>query len=287
MGWLRTKGPFILLAALFAGASFVWSLVFASPDDSALQFRVFDIGQGDAIFIETPDHYQILVDGGPNSAVVAKLGEVMPFWDRTIDLVVLTHPHTDHVSGLIEVLRRYEVGAILESNAAYESKEYALWQELRNEEGALSYTAEAGITIEAGKYASLSVLTPFESVEGKRFNNVHDANIVLMLTFGETKFLLMGDAEDKMERGLVQRGLLEDVEVLKVGHHGSRTSTSLSFLRAVDPEIAVISAGEKNRYGHPHAEVVERLEAFGAKLFRTDLMGSIRFQSDGTHIYQH
>lgn len=287
MAWLRTNGPFVLLIALAAGASFVWSLVFASSEEVFLTFWMLDIGQGDALFIETPDHYQILIDGGPNANVVQKLGEIMPFWDRTIDLVVLSHPHVDHVSGLIEILKRYEVAAILESNAAYETNEHELWQRARSEEGALFYSAEQGMRVEAGRYASISVLHPFSRADNRRFKNVHDANVVLMLDYGDTEFLLMGDAEDETEHALIERGLLQDIEVLKVGHHGSRTSTSPAFLSVIQPEIAAVSAGEKNRYGHPAKDVIERLQAFGVEILRTDLSGSIRLQSDGAHVYQH
>lgn len=276
-----------MLLALATGASFVWSLSLASSDTAFLTVWILDVGQGDAIFIETPDHYQILVDGGPNSNVVQRLGEIMPFWDRTIDLVVLSHPHADHVSGLIEVLKRYEVAAILESNAAYETNEYRLWQRARSEEGALLYSAEQGMKIEAGKYASISVLAPFFRADDRRFKNVHDANVVLMLDYGETEFLLMGDAEDEIERALIERGLLQDVEVLKVGHHGSRTSTSPAFLSVIQPEIAAVSVGGKNRYGHPTKDVIERLRVFGIEILRTDLLGSIRLQSDGINVYQH
>lgn len=286
MAWLRINWHFIFLAVLAAGALFIWSLNAASSEDTFLSFWMLDVGQGDALFIETPDRYQILVDGGPNANVVQRLGEIMPFWDRTIDLIVLTHPHADHVSGLIEVLKRYEVGAVLESGAVHDGAEYALWKDMGDEEGAEHYIAEAGMEIKTGTYASLTVLAPFESAEGRRFKNIHDASVVLLLDYRDTEFLLTGDAEEKIERGLLQRGALSDVEVLKVGHHGSRTSTSPGFLALVRPEYALISAGEKNRYGHPHAEVVERLEAFGSQLFRTDITGTLRLQSDGTHVYQ-
>lgn len=259
----------------------IWAFLFSIEEDSTLKFIVFDIGQGDALFIETPDHYRVLIDGGPDAKVVQKLGEVMPFWARTIDLVILTHPHADHAGGLPDVLERYKVRTVIESQADYGTAEYAAWQKKEMDKKIISYAAISGTAVFIGKYAHLKILTPFESVEGKSFKNVHDANIASELDFGKIKILLMGDAEDESERELLRRGALADIDILKVGHHGSKTSSAEAFLKVVKPEVAVISVGRKNRYGHPYEAVLKRLQDFGARILRTDTDGDIKLTSDG------
>ena len=265
-------------------AIFVWAAVFQLGHRSALRFYVFDIGQGDAIFFETPDRYQILIDGGGDGRVIQKLGSVMPFWDRTLDLVILTHPHADHLSGLIDVLRRYRVGAIIESGAIYNTPEVGSWEREKEKQDLRSVAALAGMTVSLGRDTTLKILSPLSNVSGRRFSNVHEADIVSELFYGSTTILLTGDAEDALEADLIRRHLIAPAQILKVGHHGSRTSTSNLLLETVRPEIAVISVGAKNRYGHPHAEILERLKSFGIKIFRTDESGDLVFESDGARI---
>jgi competence protein ComEC len=287
MAWLRAKAPFFILGALAAAALFVWSVVFAAAETGRLKIYMFDVGQGDAIFIETPDHYQILIDGGPSDRVLELLGRVMPFWDREIDLMVLTHPHADHVTGLIHVLGRYRAGTILESNAHYTTAEYAAWEAAKKEAGMLSYPAVAGMQIPVGGEVLLDVLAPFSDSTGLHLKNIHDAMVVLQLSYRAFDLLLMGDAEITIERPLIAGRALRDVDVLKIGHHGSKTSTTEGFLHRTLPEYALISVGAKNRYGHPHASVLERLEANGVAVLRTDVLGDLLLESDGTHFYSH
>lgn len=270
-----------LFGGLAAFAFAVWSFAFALDPKSELSIWVFDVGQGDAIFIETPERYQILIDGGPDGAVVGKLGEVMPFWDRTIDLVVLTHPHSDHVSGLIPVSERYRIGAVIESEEAYGTAEYAEWRRRVAELKIPDHAARSGITAHFGSSTVLAILAPHDSVEDKHFTNPHDGNVAAEINYGKTRVLLMGDAEIKEERDLERRHLLHHVDLLKVGHHGSKTSTAEAFVTAVSPEFAAISVGRKNRYGHPAEAVLEKLEKSGSKIFRTDLDGDLEFTSDG------
>jgi len=277
--WLwRSVGIFGIIAI------FIWAAVFRLGPRSTLRFHVFDIGQGDALFIETPDRYQILIDGGPDGRVVHKLGSVMPFWDRKIDLVILTHPHADHLSGLIDVLRRYRVGAIIESGAIYNTPEIGSWRREKEKQGLRSIAALAGITVSFGRDTTLKILSPLANVSGRRFSNVHEADVVSELFYGSTTILLTGDAEEDLETDLIRRHLIAPVQILKVGHHGSRTSTSDLLLKTVRPEIAVISVGAKNSYGHPRAEILERLKSFGIRIFRTDESGDLVFESDGTKV---
>ncbi len=253
----------------------------ASQKDGLLKIYFLDIGQGDAIFIETPNGNKVLIDGGPDNKILSKLGEVMPFWDKDIDIVVASHPHADHIVGLIDVLERYNVKNIVEAKESYSSSEFKAWQDAVVKEGANNIEAIAGKAIDLGDGVGLTTLYPFESVAGDNPKNPHDDDVVIMLRYGELEVVLTGDMEEKVERRLILAGEDLDSDVLKVGHHGSKTSSSEAFLSAASPEVAVIQVGAKNRYGHPAPEVLNRLENFGIKYYRNDVDGDIKLISDG------
>lgn len=278
---IKKYGAVIFLAICAAGAALVWYAVLYAEAHRNLNVSFFDVGQGDSIFIESPDGNQILIDGGPGDAVLAKLGRAMPFWDRSLDLVILTHAHADHATGLAEVLKRYHVDRVLESGEAYGTPEYAEWRRLIKEKNIPVAAAHAGQEVRAGALR-LRVLSPFENKSGVSFKNPHDANVSVKLIYGKISVLLTGDAEKMIEhRLLYEHPEILSSDILKVGHHGSKTSTTKEFLAAVSPKIAVISAGKKNRYGHPKQEVLDRLTAAGARIFRTDIDGDIEFSSNG------
>lgn len=269
-----------IVTMFLLGAFFVWQAVFYFQlrTGNAL-VHALDVGQGDAIFIETPNGKQILIDGGPDGAVARRLGEIMLPWDRAIDAVILTHPHADHAAGLIEILRRYKVGFILESGAPYTTPEYYAWRKIISEKNIPVYTAKRGVKITDGAM-NLTALLP-DKMPDNGLSNVHDAMVVLRMDFASTSALLMGDAEKKLEYKLAASNELMSADLLKVGHHGSKTSTLKFFLAGVKPKYAVISAGRKNRYGHPAGEVIERLKSRGIQIFRTDISGTVTFISDG------
>lgn len=233
---------------------------------------VFDVGQGDAIFIDAPNA-QVLIDGGRNSDVVEKLSEIMPFWDRKIDLIVNSHPHADHVTGLVHVLERYFVKEVWTSGQNYNTDVFAHFEDLSIEK-----SVQFGDVYELGAGAILTVLWPDESFKGARLENVHDANVALLFEYGETSMLFTGDMEMEVERQILDQ--LDHVDILKVGHHGSLTSTSMELLLDISPNYAVIPVGE-NDYGHPHPAVVDRLENLGVVILRTDLDGDVRITTDG------
>jgi competence protein ComEC len=222
-----------------------------------------------------------LIDGGPSNAVLAKLGEVMPLWDRSIDLIVLTHPHADHVTGLVEVLKRYDVGMVLESNVNYSTPEYREWHTLLEQKHIPVVIARAGQKIHLSSKTELDILTPFESFVGKSPSNVHDAMVVTRLVYASSSVLLTGDAEKPIEYRLLLSGADIKSDILKVGHHGSKTSTTEDFVRAVAPHSAVISVGRKNRYGHPTQQTLDTLAKFNIPIFRTDQDSDVEFVSDG------
>ncbi len=265
---------------------FAWQEVFSLAGNNNLKVYFFDIGQGDAIFIETPGRHQILVDGGPDSAILEKLGNVMPGSDKTIDLVVLTHPEKDHMQGLIDVFERYEIDYILWTGVLRKTQEYQKWLEVLKEEqkqGAEIIIANPEKSIKAGN-VFLDIIHPFDDLSEREMRDSNDSSIVFNLIFRKNKFLFTGDITNKTEEGLINSGVSLQSDVLKVAHHGSKYSSSEDFLGAVNPAVSVISAGKENFYGHPAPEVLQRLEKSGIKVKRTDKEGDIEIVSDGENI---
>jgi len=283
MDMFRQQAKWYALGALCVATIFIWHAVFAESDRGVLTIAFLDVGQGDAIFIEAPSGAQALIDGGPNKAVLRELGSVMPFYDRSIDIVIATHPDQDHIGGLPDVFKRYDVDYFLESGAVSETGAYHALESTVSLSGAERVLARRGMKISLGDNASLHILFPDRDVSGMESN---DASIIAQLIFGETEVLLTGDAPQKIEKYLAAKdgqGLKSDI--LKVGHHGSKTSTSELFIGFVSPEYAIISAGANNRYGHPHKEVVDTLLRFGVTSFNTSESGTIIFKSDGTRVW--
>ncbi|MBI4132060.1 MAG: MBL fold metallo-hydrolase [Candidatus Sungbacteria bacterium] len=279
---LRRFGYWYLLGALALAAVFIWSAVFwIEAHRGRLYLHVLDVGQGDALLIEAPNGSQVLIDGGPDTSVLARLGEIMPFWDRSLDLIVLTHPHADHLDGLLTVLQHYTVGAVIESGVNHTIPEYAVWESEIKRRGIGRIAARRGQVVGLSGGASLSLLAPFRPFDGVSVRNVHEASVVMRLEFAGSTALLMADAEAPLERELLAAGGGLRADVLKVGHHGSKTSTSQAFLDRVQPRLAAISAGRQNRYGHPAQEVLDRLHAAGIAVFRTDGQGTVTFVSGG------
>ncbi|UCD08366.1 MAG: ComEC/Rec2 family competence protein, partial [Dehalococcoidales bacterium] len=262
----------------------IFTSVFAcSMPDGKLHVYFLDVGQGDAILVSKGSR-QILVDGGPSpQAITTALGREMPFWDRTIDLVVLTHPDADHVTGLIEVLQRYEVKQVLYPETEVYSGLYAEFLALIKEKNISSILAEAGQRISLTENIYLDVVNPAHNV---RYSDMDDNSVVLYLESGTINYLLTGDITKEGEYELVTRRAVKETTVLKLAHHGSASSTTNEFLNVVNPAIAIISAGKVNRYGHPDEEVLERLKMKGdITIFNTGIHGTIEFISDGDDVW--
>ncbi len=261
-----------ILVALCAGFLLykenVRGKLFRSGD---LTVWVFDIGQGDAIFIDGPER-QVLIDGGPDAKVLEKLSSVMMPWDRTIDDVVLTHPHADHVNGLLPVLERYQVTNVYDSGQGYGTAEFAKYTELAPRHRAIV----AGGKIDLGGGAFLTTVWPESSYENKEISDPNDGSVVFLLEYGETTMLLTGDA------GVAEEGEwnLPHIDILKAGHHGSRTSSSEDLLRETTPSAVIISVAAVNDYGLPDEDVLSRLAKFGSTVYRTDVHGDIRVTSE-------
>jgi len=278
--WRWVIPPLVIAAVLVSAAAITM------PDDE-LHVSFLDIGQGDAILIQRGSQ-QVLIDGGPSpQTLTGELGERMPFWDRTIELVVLTHPHADHLSGLVEVLGRYQVEQVLYPDLEYGSSLYDEWEDLIEEKGIASTLAQAGQEIDLGEGVTMAVLHPPATLLEGTGSDTNNNSAVLRLDSGQVSFLLTGDIEWEAEFKLIASGAELTCTVLKVGHSGSNTSTSTDFLEAASPQLAVISVGEDNPYGHPYGEVVERLaESLGVEnVFRTDYDGTIEFITDGEELW--
>lgn len=270
----RFKYYFLLFLVGIAVLS--WWAVWEKKEQGQFRVIFFDVGQGDSIFIEDELGHQILIDGGEDKAVLENLGQVLPFYDRSLDLVILTHPHNDHVAGLVEVLQRYQVDRVLYSGVRYDNAAYQEFKEVIKTKGISFAYPHYGQRIILAGDAYLDILNPWEEIVEQDLENLNNSSIVCRLVKGDQEYLFTGDAETKLEKELIQKNIYLQANILKLGHHGSQTSSSESFLRAVDPREAIISVGE-NKYGHPHALILERLHDFDIEIKRTDLLGDINY----------
>jgi len=285
---------FFLLFLIF-GNIFSFQILLSISSPFYLKAVFLDVGQGDSIFIELPSKnlfgkkLQILIDGGPTPWISEKISKLMPFFDRKIDLLILTHPHQDHLNGLFEIVNDWQIGkVILVDFLPKDFKERELYLNFKNllqKRQVEMIFAKRGYKITLDGLASLFILWP----EGNfKSENADENGIVSKFTFGKIDFLFCADIPKKIENLLLAKEVfLENEEfslkseILKVSHHGSKTSSSKEFLEIARPQVAIISAGKGNPFGHPHFEVLKRLEEMNIMFFRTDLLGSIEVLSDG------
>lgn len=264
---------FLLLVLLLVFLGIELSF-FSFREKIPLQVHFLDVGQGDSTLIQYLDNYQILIDGGPQGRnLLSQLSGVIPSADRTIELVILTHPDKDHLAGLVDVLETYSVKAILHNGQQADTKIYQQYQEVVQERGVTEYVFGEGSEISLGDNLKLQSFNPDSVAEIKSDRN--ENSVVLRLDYGENSFLFTGDADFSSEQDMMSDEENIDVDWLKVGHHGSKNSTSEEFLGAVTPKWAIISAGKANRYGHPHDDLLGRLKKAGSEILRTDESGNI------------
>jgi competence protein ComEC len=278
---LSTKA---VLVGLFLVGVVSWMGATATPD-GWLHVVFFDVGQGDGIFIATPSGRQAVVDGGPSpSAMADAVGRRMPFWDRSLDLVILSHANDDHLGGLIPILERYEVAHAVQPRDPHFTAAYSRWHDLLQEKGIDTHWGRAGMRIHLGDGVWLEVLNPpavsWQATDADGNNN----SVVVRLTYGETTFLLTGDIGAEVEGWLLMHQPVQ-AQVLKLAHHGAKTSTTEAFLSVVDPWVAVVSVGADNGFGHPSGGVIDRVAEAGIRLYRTDVHGDIEFVSDGRRLW--
>ncbi len=272
---------YYFLGLLFLLALFVWYAVF-SETRGGLLVVFLDVGQGDAIFIESPNGNQVLLDAGPNKSVLRELSKIMPFYDRSIDMIIESHPDKDHIGGFIEVLKRYDVALAIEPGVGSDTAVYQELNKVIGQKGIQKILARRGMRVNFGDGARLDILFPDRDVSGLETNT---ASIVAKVVYGDTSFLLTGDSPKAIENYLASfYGDNLKSDILKAGHHGSKTSTSEIFLGYVSPQYAIISAARDNPYGHPHEEVVDLLNRFEIPILSTADLGSIKIKSNGEEI---
>ncbi|NJD26964.1 MAG: ComEC/Rec2 family competence protein [Chloroflexi bacterium] len=281
----RSSGAIRLAAGALAIAIAGLGLAVAHRPDGFARIVALDVGQGDAILVEGGLGGRLLVDGGPDPGrLLIALDERFPPWDRRIDAVVLTHPHEDHVAGLVLVLQRYRVERVYEPGMAGPGPGYAAWEVELGEPGAPTRKALATGDRLAVDEVRLHVLWPdpgqVPEAPASTGTGINNVSIVLLGEFRGQRFLLTGDIEEEVDPELVARGLPR-VDVLKVAHHGSRTASTEDFLEALRPRIAVVSTGRGNPYGHPTPEALDRLAAAAGRTYRTDLDGTVEVVLDG------
>ncbi len=248
-----------------------------------LEVIYLDIGQGDATLIRTTGSKNILIDGGPDLSLVYELGKVLPFYERRIDLMILTHPDQDHMYGLVEVLKRYQVDKILLNGIDDQTADYIYFLSIVNE-----YAVPIDVVHIGDEYffedLRLVILYPFEDLLGKKVDDSNSSSLAIRIDYGQTSFLFTGDLPTSRELELVAKNIDLKVNVLKAGHHGSKTSSNLEFLQTIMPEYVIISSGKKNRFGHPHFRVLKNISKVGAQILRTDKIGTIKLISDGEKV---
>jgi len=315
---MRTSRSKIIIAVGATILIALWSSVsFNGGFNGVKTLRVyfFDVGQGDAALIVTPEGKDILVDGGPGSALSSELGRVLPFYDREIELMIATHNHSDHIEGLIDILRRYKVDRLMWNGSPHDSNVYkTMMQEAQAHSvpqtiaSAEHFEIEPGVSMDilwpsaptstsqiSGADASVGATgtpshagiwfdNPDDRVSARDVTEKDDQNshsIVFILHYGASDFLFTGDAEVDVEQELLKEGKYTPVEVLKVSHHGSKTASSKEMLALTHPQYGVIMVGRKNKYGHPHNVTLRRLETAGVQVFRTDQEGTVEIETDG------
>jgi competence protein ComEC len=273
--------PAVVVALLLANVC-VWYAVLREDRHGVLTVAFLDVGQGDAIYIEAPNGNQMLIDGGPDRKVLSSLSKVMPFYDRSLDMVMATHPDADHVGGLSPVLAAYDVASVIEpfATTSRHTPQYDAFVVREASEGSQHIAARRGERVILSPGVYLEILFPDRDVENNTDTNYE--SIVARLVYGNTSFLFTGDAPKDIEEYLAALdGQSLHSNVLKVAHHGSKNSASDLFLGFTNPDYAVISVGKNNRYGHPNKEVLDELDKFKIKTLRTDEEGTIVMQSDG------
>jgi competence protein ComEC len=280
------------LSALFLSSLTLLTAAF-SLSDSNLHLINCDVGQGDGAIL-VHKNMELIIDGGPNNNFIDCLSKHMPFWDRTIELVILSHPQADHFQGLIEVFKRYKVEKFLISGLSASTKEFGVLENVVGGSTTQVLTAREGMQMRVGSIY-LDILSPSEKLiiaksqktEAKvlgAFSSKADPNkfsVVALLSFNQFDALFTGDIDPEIEKEILLSENLRPVEYIKVPHHGSKNGLEENFLNAFHPEVALISAGKNNSYGHPHKEILDLLEKYKVKVFRTDQDGEIEIVTNG------
>jgi competence protein ComEC len=276
--YIKTNRHKLVVFSLLFLSIFVWSSVFRLPDDN-LHIKVLDVGQGDSVLIRTPAGYKILVDGGPSDKVLDYLGEELPFYDKTLDLVVLTHPQSDHLTGLIEVAKRYNIKNLWVNYTENTTPEYEEWENSLNEKGLQETIVWSGDRLVFSDEVVLEVIWPRGELASDDLNT---ASIVIMLDYRDFEGILTGDADSQVQPFTSSSS---ELEFLKVPHHGSKEALDETYLNELSPEISVISVSSRNKYGHPHNNLLDQLYNNESQVYRTDQNGMVEIVTNGVNWY--
>ena len=276
-----------LLALLLVACIYAFQYAQGIAPTTIMSVSFLDIGQGDAIYIRAPNGADMLVDGGPDAAVLSELAHIMPAFDRSIDIVIATHPDKDHIAGLVPVFEKYAVKKYLHSEVASDSSyDESLAEAAANEPSLEQIEARRGERIVLDETHGIYVDILFPDQDTSRFKETNDASIVARLVYGNQSFLLTGDSPQSVEEWLVKTdGVRLQSSVLKLAHHGSNSASSPEYLKTVHPDYAIVSAGKNNTYHHPSAAVVTRVKDLRIPLLSTIDSGTITFATDGMEIW--
>jgi beta-lactamase superfamily II metal-dependent hydrolase len=278
--FLKEYGKVTLIIFCIAiSALALYQIIFLSTE-RPLRVSFLDVGQGDAILIQTPSGRTMLIDGGASDVILARLSERLSFFTRGIDVMEETHPDADHVTGLIPVLEKYKINTMVLPPVKGETKVFSELEKHINEEGSEMYIAKNGDVIHFNDGVTVHVLYPATNYRVKK-NDTNDASVSVVVKYGETSFLLTGDLPSTEESQLITDVLPKHITVYKAGHHGSKYSSGEQLLTYIRPEYSVISAGKNNKYGHPNTETLERLEKYSKEILSTIDRGTITFVTDG------
>ncbi|MCQ2559251.1 MAG: MBL fold metallo-hydrolase [Clostridia bacterium] len=243
-----------------------------------LSVHFIDVGQGDSILVQLPDGKNMLIDAGPNKSAEALVSYLQNLKINKLDYLIATHPHEDHIGGMDEIVNTFEIGEVYMPAASSTTKTFERLQDALEAKNLFATAAFAGVSVVDEGDLTVTMFSPNSQV----YDNLNNYSPVIKLVYGDTSFLFTGDAEAESEAEILKAGYDLQADVLKVGHHGSHSSTSPEFLAAVNPIYAVICCGENNDYGHPHQVTLDKLA--GITIYRTDLDGNILFVSDGHNL---
>jgi competence protein ComEC len=284
---MKTKNLIKILIGSLAIICFLIGFTYYSQGERQnLEVDFLNVGQGDSILIKTPYNQNILVDGGPDNSVLSELGKNLSFYDKNIDLIILSHPHSDHVTGLVEILRRYRVKKVIMTGIVYSASYYNTFLDEIKNQNIETEIVKGPEDINLGDNLEIKILYPPSDISGQTFKNANNESIVAKLIYFKEAFLLTGDAESPVEEQLIDNKVDLSADVLKVPHHGSCISLDQKVIDAVRPKEAVISVGVDNKYGHPCAQTLDLLNNDNIPIFRTDILGTLKFVSDGQTIRQ-
>ena len=280
---VRIKNRVVLALLIIVFVLSLFSFSFAATQKT-LTVSFIDVGQGDSILIQTPQGKNILIDSGPNTAESVVLGYLESKGIKKLDAIVATHPHEDHIGNMDAVIQNFAVSKVYAPNVTTNTKAFESFLLAVKSKGLKLTIPEVGQDISPDSKVKIIVLSPTKK---DKYEDLNDYSIVLKVEYGKTSFLLMGDATTNIEEEILHGSKLRQYlksDVLKVGHHGSKYSSSSTFLSTVKPKYAVISVGKDNSYGHPAAITLSKLKSIGAEILRTDEQGTITITSDGQTI---